>query len=87
MSSSFKTLLIVTGIAAAAAVGVVSMKSKPAATTEGGPALPSLQTSVNDVGAITVIRSSGTASVTRDDSRWIVPSKEGFPADPEKIRT
>ncbi len=87
MSSSFKTLLIVTGIAAAAAVGVVSMKSKPAATTEGGPALPSLQTSVNDVGAITVIRSSGTASVTRDGSRWIVPSKEGFPADPEKIRT
>jgi hypothetical protein len=87
MSSSFKTLLIVTGVVAAAAVAVVSMKSKPAATTEGGPALPSLQTSVNDVGTITVIRSSGTASVTRDGSRWIVPTKEGFPADPEKVRT
>lgn len=87
MSSSFKTLLIVTGIAAAAAVGVVSLKSKPAATTEGGPALPALQTSVNDVGTITVIRSSGTASVTRDGNKWIVPAKEGFPADPEKVRT
>ncbi|MBY0113484.1 MAG: DUF4340 domain-containing protein [Phycisphaerales bacterium] len=87
MSSSFKTLLIVTGVVAAAAVAVVSMKSKPAATTEGGPALPSLQSGVNDVGAITVIRSSGTASVTRDGNKWIVPAKEGFPADPEKIRT
>lgn len=85
--SSFKTLLIVTGVVAAAAVAVVSMKSKPVATTEGGPALPSLQSGVNDVGAITVIRSSGTTTVTRDGGRWIVPAKEGFPADPEKIRT
>lgn len=87
MSSSFKTLLIVTGAAAAAAVAVVSMKSKPVASTEGGPALPALQGAVNDVGAITVIRSSGTAGVTRDGGRWIVPGKEGFPADPEKVRT
>lgn len=87
MSSNFKTLLIVTGVAAAATVGVVSMNARPATKTEGGPALPLLQTNVNDVGTITVIRSSGTASVTRDGNRWIVPAKEGFPADPEKIRT
>ena len=87
MSSSFKTLLIVTGVVAAAAVAVVSMKSKPAASTEGGPALPALQTGVNDVGTVTVLRSSGTPSIVREGGRWIVPAKEGFPADPEKVRT
>ena len=87
MSSNFKTLLIVTGAAVGLTLAVISLNSKPSAANDGGPALPALQTSVNDVGTITVIRSSGTASVTRDGSRWIVPAKEGFPADPEKVRT
>lgn len=52
------------------------------------PLFPDLQDRLNDINAITVTDIDGTISVRRDDEkgRWIVPAKDGYPANTADLR-
>ena len=52
-----------------------------------GLLLPDLKPVLNDVREISVTSADGTVTIENDGGRWVVPGKDGYPADTGKLRS
>lgn len=88
-AKTLKTLGFVTLVVAVAA-GVVSTTNRggtsEAAENETGPLFPGLRDRINDVARIEVANKDGAFTVAREDGRWGIPDKGGFPVDFTKVK-
>ncbi|MCC7160064.1 MAG: DUF4340 domain-containing protein, partial [Ignavibacteria bacterium] len=57
-----------------------------AATAVGAKFADTLAARVNDVAEITVQAAGKETSIKRDGTRWVVPARGNYPADPDKVR-
>lgn len=87
---SLPKLVLLTLLISVAAFVTVRLRQPPPAPPEAGPALPSLVDRVNDVARITIQRASASTSLVRiaegDGVKWTLPDRDGFPADPDRVR-
>lgn len=87
-----KTLVILGGLTVAALVGAGLTLDRGAGrpapeSAAGGPLVPGLLARVNDVAELEVVSAKGTATVRRGEAgRWVLPQKDGYPADPNEVK-
>lgn len=80
-------LLAATAAAVAGAV-VVSIGDGGSAADplQGTPVLPALSNQLDDVGRVALVHGDTKLTLVRKDKNWVVEEKEGYPADPVKLR-
>jgi len=88
-TKTLKTLGFVT-IVVAVVAGIVSTMNgggtSEAAESESGPLFPELRERINDVAVVKVANKDGAFEVAREDGRWGMPKKGGYPVDFSKVK-
>lgn len=56
------------------------------APEDGGPLLPDLKAQINDIDSVAISSGEDTATIVRRDGRWVVASRDGYPADTGRLR-
>lgn len=89
---SWKSLLLLIIIAAAAVWGVLELNKTPDAALDVATEqalLPEFEEAANAIDAVKVSKAGGetVAELTRNEQQWVVSSAHDYPADVDKIRT
>lgn len=89
--TKLRNLTIATALIAGGAFFAVKARRGGAEIPAPGAAIPGLKENINNVAALTVLKNTGSMTLTRtgtgESAAWTVTAKDGFPADIEKLRT
>lgn len=89
--TKLRNLAIATALIAGGAFFATKARRGGTEIPAPGAAIPGLKDNINNVSTLTVLKNTGSMTLTRtgsgENASWTVTAKDGFPADIEKLRT
>lgn len=89
--TKLRNLAIATALIAGGAFFATKARRGGSEIPAPGAAIPGLKENINNVSTLTVLKNTGSMTLTRtgsgESASWTVTAKDGFPADIEKLRT
>lgn len=83
-SKALLILVLVTVVIAVAAI--MARRDKSDVSGAGEPLFPAMLERINDITTVVGVGGGETFTLVREDGRWVVPEKFGYPADQAKAR-